>query len=89
MVSQAFKSLGLSCNNTFTVNWGSTFCNQIMNLVLKRFFARGMFNRSSVVQELPPFLYFYSKQELGEKTMPSLMQLTTVGSGPAFQYLAL
>lgn len=29
-----------------------------MNLVLKRFFARGMFNRSSVVQELPPFIYF-------------------------------
>lgn len=33
-----------------------------MNLVLKRFFARGMFNRSSVVQELPPFMYFVASK---------------------------
>lgn len=61
-MSQAAKSVGFSCNNIFTFNWGSTFCYQIMNSILKRFFGREMFNRSSAAEESRPFIYFMASK---------------------------
>lgn len=46
-----------------------------------------MFNMFSVVQELHPFILWQAR--IGVKAMLSLIQLTTVGSVPASQYLAL